>query len=44
MTNDGAAGTIELNPGVAFNELEVNFATDIKPGKVHQGDMILLKQ
>jgi hypothetical protein len=43
-TNEGAAGTVDLNPGVAFNELEVNFSTDIQPGKVHQGDMVLLKQ
>lgn len=43
-TNDGAAGTIVLTPGLAFNELEISFDTDIKPGKVHQGDMILLKQ
>ncbi len=43
-TNEGASGTVDLNPGVAFNELEVNFTTDLKPGKVHQGDMVLLKQ
>ena len=43
-THEGAAGTLELTPGVAFNELEVNFTTEIKPGKIHQGDMILLKQ
>jgi hypothetical protein len=43
-TNEGVAGTLDLNPGVAFNELEVNFTTGLKPGKVHQGDMILLKQ
>jgi hypothetical protein len=43
-TEDGAAGTIDLNPGVAFNELEINFTTDVTPGKVHQGDTILLKQ
>ncbi len=43
-TQDGASGTIDLNPGVAFNELEVNFTTDVTAGKVHQGDMLLLKQ
>ncbi len=43
-TADGASGTLQLNPGIAFNEIEVNFTTDITPGKVHQGDMILLKQ
>jgi hypothetical protein len=43
-TADGAAGTIDLNPGIAFNELEVNFTTDVTPGKIHQGDILLLKQ
>lgn len=43
-TADGVEGTVDLTPGVAFNELEVTFSTDAKPGKVTQGDMILLKQ
>ena len=32
-TAEGASGTIDLTPGVAFNELEVNFTTDAKPGR-----------
>jgi hypothetical protein len=44
VTEDGVTGTIDLNPGVAFNELEVNFTTEVTPGKVNQGDMLLLKQ
>ena len=43
-TSDGTLGTIELIPGVAFNELEVNFHTDPRPGRVQQGDVLLLKQ
>lgn len=43
-TAEGASGTVELTPGIAFNELEVNFTTDARPGKVSQADMILLKQ
>jgi hypothetical protein len=43
-TSDGAKGTIELHPGVAFNQLEVNFNTESKAGKIHQGDMVLVKQ
>lgn len=44
MTADGADGAIELTPGVAFNEIEVNFNTDLKAGKIRQGDTVLLKQ
>lgn len=43
-TNDGAAGSVELNPGVAFNELEVNFNIEAQAGKIRQGDVLLLKQ
>jgi hypothetical protein len=44
VTDDGAKGTIELIPGNAFNLLEVNFQTDTKPGKIHLGDVLLVKQ
>lgn len=43
-TAEGATGSIDLIPGRAFNEIEVNFDTEIKPGKVHQGDILLVKQ
>jgi hypothetical protein len=43
-TSEGANGTIELIPGSAFNLLEVNFQTDPKPGKVRQGNLVLLKK
>jgi hypothetical protein len=44
MTDDGSKGTIELIPGNAFNLLEVNFQTEMKPGKIHLGDVLLVKQ
>jgi hypothetical protein len=44
VTSDGVKGTIELIPGGPFNMLEVNFETEVKPGSVHQGDMLLVKQ
>jgi len=43
-TGDGAKGTIELIPGGPFNVLEVNFETEVKAGKIHQGDLLLVKQ
>jgi len=43
-TSDGAMGTIELIPGGPFSVLEVNFNTDVKPGKIQHGDVILVKQ
>ncbi len=43
-TSDGAKGTIELIPGPAFNLLEVNFLTDAKPGKIRQGNVVLVKK
>jgi hypothetical protein len=44
LTSDGASGTIELIPGSAFNLLEVNFLIDAKPGKMRQGNMVLIKK
>jgi hypothetical protein len=44
VTDDGAKGTVDLIPGNAFNLLEVNFQTEIKPGKIHLGDVLLVKQ
>jgi hypothetical protein len=43
-TTDGAKGTIELIPGTAFNLLEVNFQTEMKPGKIRQADVVLVKK
>ena len=44
VTSDGAKGTIELIPGSAFNLLEVNFQIEAKPGKIGQGNVVLLKK
>ena len=44
VTTDGAKGTIELIPGPAFNLLEINFQTEMKPGKVRQADVVLVKK
>jgi hypothetical protein len=44
MTNDGLMGSVDLQPGGPFNVLEVTFNTEIKPGKIHQGDVLLVKQ
>jgi hypothetical protein len=43
-TTEGAKGVIDLIPGGAFNLLEINFYTDPKPGKIRQGNMVLLKK
>jgi hypothetical protein len=43
-TAEGAKGFIELIPGGAINLLEINFHTDPKPGKLQQGDLVLLKR
>ena len=43
-TAEGLKGKIELIPGPAFNLLEVVFETDPKPGKVRQGNFILVKK
>lgn len=44
LTSEGAKGTIELIPGPAFNLLEINFQTEARPGKVHQGNAVLVKK
>jgi hypothetical protein len=44
VTSEGAKGTIELIPGPAFNLLEVNFETEMKPGKIRQADVVLVKK
>jgi hypothetical protein len=44
LTDDGSKGTVELIPGNAFNLLEVNFQTEMRPGKIHLGDVLLVKQ
>ncbi len=43
-TNDGAKGSVDLIPGGPFNVLEVNFETEVKAEKIHQGDLLLVKQ
>jgi hypothetical protein len=43
-TASGATGTLELIPGPAFNLLEVNFSIADKPGTIHQGNFLLIKQ
>lgn len=43
-TSDGVKGSIDLIPGSAFNLLEINFHLEPKPGKLQQGDMVLLKK
>jgi len=44
VTAEGAKGTVELIPGPAFNLLEVNFQTEMKPGKIRQADVVLVKK
>jgi hypothetical protein len=44
VTAEGAKGTIELIPGPAFNLLEVNFQTELRPGKIRQADILLVKK
>ena len=44
VTTEGAKGTLELIPGTAFNLLEVNFQTEMKPGKIRQADVVLVKK
>jgi len=44
QTSDGVNGTVDLIPGGQFNVLEVNFETGVKAGKIHQGDVLLVKQ
>ena len=52
VTSDGAKGTVELIPGPAFNLIEINFQItstgsktgDAEPGRVRQGNMVLVKK
>ena len=44
ITADGVIGIVQLIPGGPFNMLEVNFNTEVRPGKIHQGDVLLQKQ
>ncbi len=44
QTSDGTKGTVELIPGPAFNLLEIDFATEPKPGKIRQGNFLLVKK
>jgi hypothetical protein len=44
VTSDGAKGNVDLIPGPAFNLLEVNFRTDKVPGKVTQGNFMLIRR
>jgi hypothetical protein len=43
-TSEGAKGTLDLIPGPAFNLLEVNFQSEARPGKIRQGNVVLLKK
>ncbi len=43
-TPEGLKGTVELIPGPAFNLLEVTFQIDPKPGKITEGNFILMKK
>ena len=43
-TSEGAKGILELIPGPAFNLLEVNFQSEARPGKIRQGNVVLLKK
>ena len=44
QTSDGARGSLDLIPGPAFNLLEVNFQTEPMPGKIRNGNFILMKK
>jgi hypothetical protein len=44
QTSEGAAGTIDLIPGRAFNLLEINFQTEPKENKIQTANFVLLKQ
>jgi hypothetical protein len=44
VTKEGAKGNIDLIPGPAFNLLEINFYTERRPGKISQGNLLLLKK
>jgi len=43
-TSDGAKGTVDLIPGPAVNLIEVNFSTEARPGKIRQGNFLLVKK
>ena len=43
-TGEGVAGTIELIPGPAFNLLEVNFQTEMRPNRIRSGNFLLVKK
>ncbi len=42
--SDGSKGRLELIPGPAFNLLEINFQIDARPGRIRQGNMVLIKK
>jgi hypothetical protein len=44
QSTDGSAGRIELIPGPAFNLLEINFLIEAAPGKIRQGNAVLIKK
>jgi len=43
-TAEGLTGTIELIPGPAFNLLEVNFQTEMRPNRIRSGNFLLVKK
>jgi hypothetical protein len=44
QSSDGSKGRIELIPGTAFNLLEINFLVEAGPGKIRQGNAVLVKK
>ena len=44
QTSGGAAGTVELIPGPAFNLIEVSFTTTDRPETVRQANFLLVKK
>lgn len=44
QSSDGSKGRIELIPGTAFNLLEINFLIEAGPGKIRQGNAVLVKK
>jgi hypothetical protein len=43
-TSDGAKGILELIPGGAFNLLEVNLRTEVRPGKLSFANFVVIKK
>ena len=43
-TSDGAKGTLELIPGNAYNLLEINFQTEMRPGKLRLVNFVVVKK